>query len=64
MDPGPLGYVVAVVLAASLVSYAIWAWRIGRAIKPKGRDTPGHETERFHFKYGGDPPGADGGTPG
>ena len=38
----------------------VWLWarrnekRIGSA-----EDRPGHESDRFHFKYGGEPPGAD-----
>jgi hypothetical protein len=64
MEPGIVAYVVLSVLGAALVTYAVWAWRIRKALGEPPLDRPGHETERFHFKYGAEPPGADdGGSP-
>jgi hypothetical protein len=48
---------ILVILAATLASFAIWAWLIKRRLGPPPHDRPGHETERYHFKYGGEPPG-------
>jgi hypothetical protein len=64
MEPGVVAYLVLAILVAAFAAYAAWAWRVGKRIGPPPPDRPGHETKRFHFKYGGEPPGADGGGPG
>jgi hypothetical protein len=53
-------YVVILALSAVVVIVPIWLWarRIEKRIEPP--DRPGHEEERFRFKYGGEPPGAHG----
>jgi hypothetical protein len=59
--------VLAVVLLAILVAYAFWAWLIKKRIGTPPPDRPGHETERFYFKWGAEPPSDDptiGGPPG
>ena len=55
---------ILVILVAALAAFAVWAWVIEKRIEP-APDRPGHEGERFHFKYGGEPPtqgGIDSGT--
>jgi hypothetical protein len=51
-------YVLFLVCLAVVVIGLIWAHRIEKRIEPP--DHPGHEEERFHFKYGAEPPGQDG----
>ncbi|HEU4528252.1 MAG TPA: hypothetical protein VFT80_10015 [Actinomycetota bacterium] len=53
-------YVIIFVLFGVVVIAPIWFWsrRIEKRIEPP--DRPGHEQERFHFKYGGEPPGGHG----
>lgn len=53
-------YVIIFVLFGVVVIAPIWLWarRIEKRIEPP--DRPGHEQERFHFKYGGEPPGGHG----
>jgi hypothetical protein len=51
-------YVVFFGCLAILAIGLIWARRIEKRIKPPER--LGHEEERFHFKYGSEPPGAGG----
>jgi hypothetical protein len=60
LEPGPVAYVILGVLLAALVAYAIWAWRIRKAIGEPPTDRAGQETERFRFKYGPQPPGGFG----
>ncbi|HEU4356074.1 MAG TPA: hypothetical protein VFT27_10840 [Actinomycetota bacterium] len=58
-------YVLILVVLALVVLAPIWLWArvIEKRIEPPP-DRPGHEAERFHFKYGGEPPsqGGIGGT--
>jgi hypothetical protein len=62
VEPGVVAYAVLAILVTALAAYAaFWAWRVHERIGPPRPDRPGHETERFQFKYGGEPPGADGG---
>ena len=49
---------ILLVLVAALVAFSIWAWLIKRRLGAGPPDRPGHEAERFPFKYGGEPPGA------
>ena len=55
-------YVIVLAVFAVVVIAPVWfvSRRIERRIEPPP-DRPGHEGERFHFKYGGQPPG--GGPP-
>ena len=52
-------YVVFVVAIAILAVGFILARRIEKRIEPPAR--PGHGEDRFHFKYGAEPPGNHGG---
>jgi hypothetical protein len=52
-------YVLFFVCLGVVVIGLIWARRIEKRIQPP--DHPGHEDERFQFKYGAEPPGYDGG---
>lgn len=52
-------YVVSAILVVALAAYGVWAWKIQKRIGPPPPDHPGHESERFHFKYGAQPPGSD-----
>jgi hypothetical protein len=56
---GPVAYALAGIATVAIVAYAIWAWKIGRRIGSPPPDRPGHETKRFRFKYGAQPPGSD-----
>jgi hypothetical protein len=52
-------FVVLIAIAVVAVG-PIWLW--ARHIEKRvgsSPDRPGHEADRFHFKYGGEPPGAD-----
>jgi hypothetical protein len=51
-------YVIFVIALVVVAIGLIWARRIEKRIEPP--DRPGHQAERFHFKYGAEPPG---GTP-
>jgi hypothetical protein len=59
LEPGLGAYIVAGILVVTLAAYGLWAWRIRKRIGEPPPDRPGHETKRFHFKYGGEPPGAE-----
>jgi hypothetical protein len=50
-------YVLAAILVVVFAAFVIWVQLIKRHLGPSPPDRPGHETERFRFKYGGDPPG-------
>jgi uncharacterized iron-regulated membrane protein len=58
-EPGVLAFVLVAILVAILSAFMIWAWVIKKRVGPPPPDRPGHETERFHFKYGAEPPGPD-----
>lgn len=49
--------VLAAILLVIFVAFVIWVRVIKKRLGSPPPDRPGHETERFHFKYGGDPPG-------
>jgi hypothetical protein len=51
-------YVLFIVAVAVLAIGVIWARRIEKRIEPPAR--PGHDEDRFHFKYGVEPPGEGG----
>lgn len=53
-------YVLILILFAIAVIAPIWLWarRIEKRTEPP--DRPGHEGERFHFRFGGEPPGQGG----
>lgn len=55
-----MGYLVLFVALVIVAIGPIWFWarRIEKRIEPP--DRPGHEAERFHFKYGAEPPGGGG----
>jgi hypothetical protein len=60
-----MGSLLPIIVLAILVFVAIgpiwfWARRIEKRIGSPP-DRPGHEEERFHFKYGAEPPGDGGG---
>lgn len=50
-------FLVLVLLAIGPIWY--WARRIEKRIGPP-EDRPGHESERYRFKYGAEPPGGAG----
>jgi hypothetical protein len=58
-EPGVVAFVVLAVLVAILAGFVIWARVIRKRLGTPPPDRPGHETERFHFKYGAEPPGSD-----
>lgn len=53
-------YLILVVVVAVVAVGPIWFWarRIEKRIEPP--DRPGPEDDRFHFKYGSEPPGGGG----
>jgi hypothetical protein len=56
---GPVAYVAAAIVTVALVAFGIWARRMQKRIGSPPPDRPGHETNRFRFKYGAQPPGSD-----
>jgi hypothetical protein len=54
-------YLIILALFGIVVIAPIWFWarRIEKRIGSPP-DRPGHEEERFHFKYGAEPPGSHG----
>jgi len=51
--------VIAILGAVAILPIWFWSRRIERrTAAPSGN--PGHEEERFHLKYGAEPPGAGG----
>jgi hypothetical protein len=56
---GPVAYVVAGISVVAIAAYSAWAWRVRRRIGEPPPDRPGHESKRFRFKYGAQPPGSD-----
>ena len=53
-------YVVLLIAIVIVAIGPIWFWarRIEKRIEPP--KDPGHESERYRFTYGGEPPGAGG----
>ena len=54
-------YLIFLVVFVIVAIGPIWFWarRIEKRIEPP-KDRPGHESERYHLKYGGEPPGLAG----